>query len=104
VATNSKVGKYLAEIFRRGERTVIVRISSADIVAETIPHLVASAVYLRDNAVIQLQALQLSRDVTYLSAEEAKRAMEVALFNPLPLERMWGYWIARVRRSMPDIE
>jgi len=30
VATNSKVGKYLAEIFRRGERTIIVRISSAD--------------------------------------------------------------------------
>jgi hypothetical protein len=46
----------------------------------------------------------LSQNVTYLSAEEAKRAMEVALFNPLPLERMWGYWVARVKRSMPDVE
>ena len=30
VATNSKVGKYLAGIFRRGESTIIVGISSAD--------------------------------------------------------------------------
>ena len=30
VASNSKVGKYLAGISRRGEKTIIVRISSAD--------------------------------------------------------------------------
>jgi ribulose-5-phosphate 4-epimerase/fuculose-1-phosphate aldolase len=99
IEEGERIAKHLGQ-----HRVHLLRGHGCDIVAETIPHLVASAVYLRDNAAIQLQALQLSQDVTYLSTEEAKRAMEVALFNPLPLERMWGYWIARVRRSMPDIE
>jgi ribulose-5-phosphate 4-epimerase/fuculose-1-phosphate aldolase len=98
-AEGERIAKHLGQ-----HRVHLLRGHGCNIVAETIFHLVASAVYLRDNAVIQMQALQLSQEVTYLSTEEAKRAMEVALFNPLPLERMWGYWTARVRRSMPDIE
>jgi hypothetical protein len=29
--------------------------------------------------------------------------MEVALFNALPLDRMWNYWVARVKKNMPDM-
>jgi 3-hydroxy-2-methylpyridine-4,5-dicarboxylate 4-decarboxylase len=85
-------------------RVHLLRGHGCDIVAESMPALVASAIYLRDNATIQLQSMQLSKDVRYLSEAEARRAMEAALFGDLPLQRMWGYWTARVKRAMPDIE
>jgi len=84
-------------------RVQLLRGHGCNIVAENLPQLVASAIYLRDNALIQLQSLMLSRDIKYLSPDEAKRAMEVALFNALPLDRMWGYWVARVKKNMPDM-
>jgi len=84
-------------------RVHLLRGHGCDVVGESIPHVVASAIYLRDNATIQLQTLQLGGDVKYLSPEEAKRAMEVALFNALPLERMWNYWVARVKKNMPEM-
>jgi len=83
-------------------RAHLLRGHGCDIVAETIPALVASAIYLRDNAAIQLQALQLGTPV-YLSEEEAIKAMDRALLSSVPLERMWGYWVARAKRNMPDI-
>jgi hypothetical protein len=58
---------------------------------------------LRDNAAIQLQTLQLGKEVKYLSSKEAKQAMDIALFAPVPLERMWGYWTARVKNGMMDM-
>lgn len=85
-------------------RVHLLRGHGCDIVAESLPRLVASAIYLRDNATIELQALQLSKEPKYLSNEEAKTAMETALFNELPIGRMWGYWTTRVKRSMPDIK
>jgi ribulose-5-phosphate 4-epimerase/fuculose-1-phosphate aldolase len=94
-----RIAKHLAQY-----RVHLLRGHGCDIVAESIPALVASAIYLRDNASIQMQAMQLGKDVKYLSVEEAKRAMEAALFGDLPLQRMWGYWIARVKRAMPEIE
>jgi ribulose-5-phosphate 4-epimerase/fuculose-1-phosphate aldolase len=80
----------------------LLRGHGCDVVAETIPALVASAIYLRDNAAIQFQALQLGKPI-YLSEEEAIKAMDRALLSAVPLERMWGYWVARAKRSMPDI-
>jgi len=83
-------------------RAHLLRGHGCDIVAETIPALVASAIYLRDNAAIQFQALQLGKPI-YLSEEEAIKAMDRALLSSVPLERMWGYWVARAKRNMPDI-
>lgn len=83
-------------------RAHLLRGHGCDIVAETIPALVASAIYLRDNATIQLQAMQLGTP-TYLTDAEAVEAMEKALFSSVPLERMWGYWVARAKRNMPDL-
>ena len=93
-----RIAKHLGK-----HRVHLLRGHGCDIVAESIPAVVASAIYLRDNAAVQLQALQLSKDVKYLSDEEAKRAMELALFGPLPLDRMWGYRVARVKKNMPDM-
>jgi 3-hydroxy-2-methylpyridine-4,5-dicarboxylate 4-decarboxylase len=84
-------------------RVHLLRGHGCDIVGESIPHLVASAIYLRDNAVIQLQALQLAKEVRYLSIDEAVHAMDTALFGALPLNRMWNYWVARVKANMPDM-
>ena len=84
-------------------RVQLLRGHGCNIVAENIRALVASAIYLNFNATIQLQALQLGKEPTYLTAEQAREAMEVALFDPLPLDRMWSYWIAKARMNMPDI-
>lgn len=84
-------------------RVQLLRGHGCNIVAESIPHVVASAIYLRDNALIQLQCLQIGNEIKYISAEEGKKAMEIALFDSLPLDRMWGYWIAGVKKAMPDI-
>jgi 3-hydroxy-2-methylpyridine-4,5-dicarboxylate 4-decarboxylase len=85
-------------------RVQLLRGHGCNIVAESIQALVASAIYLNVNALIQLQALQLGKEPKYLSADEAKQAMEIACFDSLPLGRMWNYWIARARKNMPDIK
>jgi 3-hydroxy-2-methylpyridine-4,5-dicarboxylate 4-decarboxylase len=93
-----RIAKHLGQ-----RRAHLLRGHGCDIVAESILAIVASAIYLRDNAVIQLQTLQLGKKVKYLSSKEAKQAMDIALFGPVPLERMWGYWIARVKNTMMDM-
>lgn len=93
-----RIAKHLGQY-----RAHLLRGHGCDVVGESLPHVVASAIYMRDNAAIQLQALQLDKQVKYLARDEAKRAMEVALFNALPLDRMWNYWVARVKKNMPDM-
>ena len=84
-------------------RVHLLRGHGCDIVAENLPRLVASAICLRENATIQWQTLLSGKEPKYLSPEEAKAAMEIALFDANPLDRMWGYWVARVKRNMPDM-
>jgi 3-hydroxy-2-methylpyridine-4,5-dicarboxylate 4-decarboxylase len=85
-------------------RVHLLRGHGCDIVAENLPRLVASAICLRENATIQWQTLLSGKEPKYLSPEEAKAAMEIALFDANPLDRMWGYWVARVKRNMPDMK
>jgi 3-hydroxy-2-methylpyridine-4,5-dicarboxylate 4-decarboxylase len=88
-----------------GHRRVhLLRGHGCDIVAENLPRLVASAVYLRENATVQWQVILSGKDATYLSAEEAKTAMETAVFGDSPIDRMWRYWVARVKKNMPDMK
>jgi 3-hydroxy-2-methylpyridine-4,5-dicarboxylate 4-decarboxylase len=93
-----RIAKHLGSL-----RVHLLRGHGCDIAAESIPALVASAIYLRDNAAMQLQVLQLGKKVKYLSSKEARQAMDMALFAPVPLARMWGYWIARVKSAMTDM-
>jgi 3-hydroxy-2-methylpyridine-4,5-dicarboxylate 4-decarboxylase len=88
-----------------GEHRVhLLRGHGCNIVAETLPRLVASAVYLRDNAAAQWQVILSGREPKCLSPKEAKSAMEIGLFGDSPIDRMWRYWIARVKRNMPDMK
>jgi hypothetical protein len=58
----------------------------------SLPQVVARSIYLELNARLQLQAIQLGGDVTYLDAEEARRATEMMG----GYERAWELWKRRV--------
>jgi 3-hydroxy-2-methylpyridine-4,5-dicarboxylate 4-decarboxylase len=85
-------------------RVQLLRGHGCNIVAENLARLVASAVYLKNNAMVQWQLVLAGKEPKYISPEEAKPAMEKALFGINALERMWAYWVARVKRNMPDMK
>ena len=95
----ARIAKHLGQ-----HRVHLLRGHGCDIVAEDLPRLVASAVYLRDNATVQWQIFLSGKEPKYLSAEEARAAMEIGFFGAGAIDRMWGYWVARVKRSMPDMK
>jgi hypothetical protein len=74
------------------------------IVAENLPRVVASAIYLNINATIQWQTLLLGKEPKYLSLQEAKPGGDIALFQDSAMRRFWGHWSARVRYAMPDMK
>ncbi len=84
-------------------RVHLLRGHGCDIVAEDLPRLVASAIYLRDNATIQWQIILSGKEPKYLPSEEAKAAVKIAVFSVSAIERMWSYWVTRVKRNMPDM-
>jgi 3-hydroxy-2-methylpyridine-4,5-dicarboxylate 4-decarboxylase len=94
-----RIAKHLGQ-----HRAQLLRGHGCNIVAENLPRLVASAVYLRDNATIQWQTVLSGKKTKYLSSGEAKQAMEIALFGANAIERMWRYWVARVKKNMPDMK
>ena len=88
-----KIQKCLGE-----KRALLMRAHGYVVVGETLRRTVASAIYMVTNAEIQLKALSIGREPEYLSYEEAKDAMEKALFSDSPLSRMWGYWAGRIKK------
>lgn len=85
-----KLGKSMA---------VLMRGHGYNVVGKSVPHTVQAAINLRDNVVIQLSAMQYGKPKG-LSYNEAKTAAAV-LSGP---ERAWNYWVARVKKSMPDMK
>ena len=77
-----------------GSRSAALLRGHGAVIAATSLHLVVGqAYYLNLNARLQLQAIQLGgRDVTYLDAEEAKRAAQ-------DYERSWDSWKSRLPRQ-----
>ena len=60
-----------------------------------------ASIYLRDNAALQYQAIQLG-EPKYLSLEEAKQATKVSE-SDIAVQRAWGYWVNRAKKAMSDI-
>lgn len=85
-----KLGKSMA---------VLMRGHGYNVVGKSVPHTVQGAINLRDNVVIQLAAMQYGKPKS-LSYDEAKTAA-AALSGA---ERAWNYWVARVKKSMPDMK
>jgi len=85
-----KLGKSMA---------VLMRGHGYNVVGKNVPNTVQAAINLRDNVVIQLAAMQYGKPKS-LSYDEAKTAA-AALSGA---ERAWNYWVARVKKSMPDMK
>lgn len=85
-------------------RAQLLRGHGCNVVAENLHRLVASAIYLRDNAAIQWQTLLIGKEPRYIAPDEAVSIMETALFGAKASRRMWAYWVARVKRNMPDMK
>jgi ribulose-5-phosphate 4-epimerase/fuculose-1-phosphate aldolase len=73
---------------------VLMRGHGAVVVAPDMPRAVFRSIYAEQNARLQTQAMQLSSKVTYLDAEEAKKAqatMEATVARP------WELWRRKVQ-------
>ena len=82
-------------------RAVLVQHHGAVIVGENTIAMVTGAFYLRENAQMQKEAMQLGTP-EYLSDEEGEEGCRNLLSNPT-LERMWRYWVKRMQNAMPDM-
>ncbi len=71
-------------------------------VGANLPDLVMTSIGLRNNALIQLGALQLGGKVKYISPEEAG-AQRVSIGKGLATERAWKAYVERVKKEMPDM-
>jgi hypothetical protein len=71
------------------------------IIGDCIQTMVMASIYLRDNAALQYQALQLG-EPKYLSMEEAMQATRVSE-SDIAVQRAWGCWVQRAKRAMPDL-
>jgi ribulose-5-phosphate 4-epimerase/fuculose-1-phosphate aldolase len=92
LVSNAKLGQALAETL--GDKNVALMRGHGDVaVASTLPMAVFRAVYTETNARLQLQALSLAGDVTYLDSEEGEKAMQV--LNQIHL-RAWELWKRKV--------
>jgi HCOMODA/2-hydroxy-3-carboxy-muconic semialdehyde decarboxylase len=77
---------------------MLMRGHGCNVVGSSLPGAVRNVISLRDNVVILLGAQQFGK-VQTLTYEEAKVAAR-ALGEP---ERGWNCWVARVRKTMPDM-
>lgn len=101
LVVSQEEGERVARTLGRA-RALLMRDHGCCVVGENMPALVLSAIYLRDNAQLQLQCLQLGQP-KYLSYEEGRQAAKVTL-SELGLRRAWAYWVTRAKKAMPDIE
>lgn len=82
-------------------RAVLLRGHGCCVVGDSVQSMTMAAIYLRDNAEIQMRALQLG-EPKYLSHEEAKQASRV-MQGQFALQRAWIYWVRRAELAMPDL-
>lgn len=91
LVVNKELGAALAR--KLGEHTVVLlRGHGNAVVGRSLKTAVAHAIYAEFNAQIQLNAMTLSKSVTYLNDMEAAN---VAEFNDRSVERPWEMWKAK---------
>lgn len=84
---DTRLGRALARTLA-DKYAVLMRHHGAVVVANSIPNVVARAVYLDQNARIQLQAATLGGHATYVDPAEAKLRMA----DPNEYSRAWDLW------------
>jgi ribulose-5-phosphate 4-epimerase/fuculose-1-phosphate aldolase len=83
------------------KRVLLLRGHGCVVIGESAASMVMTAIYLRDNAAIQFQAMQMGQP-KYLSYEEARQAAKV-MSSAVAMERAWTFWAERARKAMPDL-
>lgn len=92
LVSDSAKGRALAQTLA-DKTCALMRGHGVVVVGSTIPMAVGRSIYLELNARVQTQAMALSRNVTYLDAEEARRVMEAG--ENRGYERPWELWKAK---------
>ena len=83
-------------------RAFLIPNHGAILVSESTVSLVATSIYLRKNALALYRLLRMGVEPDYLD-EESARNSAVEVLAPVMVERIWGYYLQRVRRNMPDL-
>ena len=83
-------GKSLAETLAEGP-AALMRGHGVTVVGVNLKFAVGRSIYLEVNARLQMQAMNLAEDITYLSLGEARAYLEEAGEN-LGYERPWALW------------
>ena len=92
LVSDSAKGRALAQVL--GDRTcVLMRGHGVAVVGPTIQHAVGRSVYLEINARVQIQAMALGGNVTYLDPQEAQKMMDAG--ENRGYERPWELWKAK---------
>lgn len=99
IATREE-GERVARVMGQA-RALLLRDHGCVVVGESVPAMVMASIFLRDNAAIQMNTLQLGQP-KYLSFEEARQASKV-MESGLALERAWSYWVGRAKKAMADL-
>ena len=93
---NNAIGNSLAQAL--GDKAVVLMRGHGDVaVGSAVKVAVFRAYYTDVNARMQVQALTLGPDITFLSAEESAKADAV---NMIIMERVWNLWKLRVQTLM----
>lgn len=92
LVSNGKLGKSLAETLA-DKNVALMRGHGSVVVAATLPMAVFRAYYTETNARLQLQAIGIGGDVTYLDKEEGDKAMKV--LDDIHI-RAWNLWKDKV--------
>jgi len=83
-------------------RALLLRDHGACVVGNSVPTMVMASIYLRDNAKLQYQAIQLG-EPKYLSYEEGRQAAKI-MESDLAVQRAWSYWVSRAKKAMGELE
>ena len=83
-------------------RGILIRNHGIVVVGESLPRAVYSAVTIRDNARMLLQAMAMGTQLHYISREEAEQGT-YQQFCKLGLARSWNYWCTKAKQSYPEI-
>lgn len=81
-----ELGKYLAKVLS-DKPAALMRGHGAVVVGESLPRVVGRSVYLEQSARLQMQAMLLSKSITYLDAAEVKASNPLQNYN-----RAWPLW------------
>ncbi len=101
LVTTKEEGDRLARKLAKG-RAVLMRGHGFAAAGASIPELIMTSIGLRNNALIQLGALQLGGKIKYISPEESGTD-RVSIGKTLAMERAWSAYVERVKKEMPDM-